>query len=90
MRVELLRPFPLLGMPKLVQDSRASQASHLTVVGKAPVKRREIPDVAAELVAAEAPRPVGEGVGDLEVAETHDEVATDVLGDVATAGLMSC
>ena len=60
-------------MPKLVQESRASQASHLPVVGEAPGKRREVPVVAAEPVAAEAPRAVCEGVGDLEVSETHDE-----------------
>ena len=32
-RVELLRPLALLRMPKLVEDGRAAQASHLSVVG---------------------------------------------------------
>ena len=48
-RVELRRPFPLLRMPKLVQNSRASQASHLAVVGEAPRERREVSVVAAQL-----------------------------------------
>ena len=38
--------------------------------------------VAAQPVAAEAPRPVGEGVGHLKVAEAHDDVTMDVPGDV--------
>ena len=37
-RVELLRPVALLGMPKLAQESRATHASHLSVVGEAPCK----------------------------------------------------
>ena len=81
-RVELLRPLALLRIPELVEDGRAAQASHLPVVGEAPRERREVPVVAAEPVAAEAPRPVGEGVGNLQVTEPHDEVAADVLRDV--------
>ena len=63
--VELLRPLALLGMPELVEDGRAAQASHLSVVGEAPRERHEVPIVAAEPVTTEAPRPVGEGVGNL-------------------------
>ena len=44
--------------PKLAQDSRAPQASHFPVVGKAPGERREVPVVTAQPVAAKAPRPV--------------------------------
>ena len=62
-RVELLRPLALLGMPKLVEDSGAAQPSQLPVVGKAPRERREIPVIAPEPVALKPPRPVREGVG---------------------------
>ena len=81
-RVELLQPLALLGMPKLVENSSAAQPSHFPVVGKAPRDRREISVIATEPVATEPPRPVREGVGYLRVAEPHDQVATDVLGDV--------
>ena len=49
-RIELLRPLALLGMPKLVENSSATQPSELPVVGKAPCERREIPVVATEPV----------------------------------------
>ena len=82
MRVELRRPLALLRMPELVEDGRTAQASQLSVVGEGPRERREVPAVAAEPVTAEAPRPVGEGVGNLQVAKPHGKVATGVLGDV--------
>ena len=47
-RVELLRPLALLGMPKLVEGGGAAQPSQLPVVGKTPRERREIPVVASE------------------------------------------
>ena len=82
-RVDLRRPFPLLRMPKLVQNSHASQAGHLAVVAETPRERREVSIVAAQPVTAEAPWPVSESVGNLKVAEAHDDVATDVPpGDV--------
>ena len=81
-RVGLLRPLALLGMPKLVEDGGAAQPSQLPVVDKASCERREIPVIAPEPVAAKPPLPVREGVGYLQVVEPHDKVATDVLGDV--------
>ena len=81
-RVELLHSLALLGMPKLMEDRGGAQPSQLPVVREAPRKRREIPIVAPELVAAELPRPIREDVDHLQVAEPHDEVASGVPGDV--------
>ena len=69
-------------MPKLMKDCGAAQPSHLPVIGEAPRKRREIPVVAPEPVAAELPRPIREDVDHLQVAESHGKIATDVSGDV--------
>ena len=81
-RVELLLPLAFLRMPKLVEGGCAAQSSHLPVVGEAPRELREVPVIAAKPVTAEAPWPVGECVGNLQIVEPHGKVATDVLGDV--------
>ena len=65
-----------------MQDSRAPQAGNPAVVGEAPREQREDSVVATQPVAAKAPRPVSESVDNLKVAEAHDDVATDVPGDV--------
>ena len=65
-----------------MQDSRALQAGNLAVVGEAPRERREVPIVATQPVAVTAPQSVSESVGNLKVAEAHDDVATDVPGEV--------
>ena len=70
-RVELIRPLAFLWMPVLMENSSAAQPSHLAVVGEAPRKRREIPVVAPEPVAAELPRPIREDVDHLQVVESH-------------------
>ena len=81
-RVELLHSLALLRMPKLVEDRGGAQPSQLPVVCEAPRKRREISIVAPEPVAAELPRSIREDVDHLQVAEPHDEVASDVPSDV--------
>ena len=81
-RVELQRSFPLLRMPMLVQNSRASQAGHLAVVGEASRERREVSIVEAQPVTAKAPWSVSESVDDLKVVEALDNAAMDVPGDV--------
>ena len=68
-----------------MEDRCAAQPSNLPVVGEAPCERREIPVLATEPVAAETPRSVSEGAGYLQVAEPHDKIATDVLGDIKTS-----